>query len=168
MNNKIIVIKNNNGSCSILHPAPEMFDPNSRTRQALLENQINFKDDEEVLQFIINKDVPEGAAYRITTIDKLPSDKSFRNAWTDNFDTETVDVDIEKAKELHKNTLRALRSPILAKLDVDYMRADEAGNEELKKAIVEKKQALRDVTDLPLPEDVAQLKEFIPDILKNG
>ncbi len=45
------------------------------------------------LELIAENDVPVGLQWRITTSDKLPTDRMHRHAWTDDFDTETVDID---------------------------------------------------------------------------
>ena len=96
----------------------------------------------------------------------VPQDWTFRNAWKAvGLD---VQIDMPKAREIHKNKLRELRAPQLAALDVEYYRADEAGDAALKKQIVARKQALRDATADPriaaatTPE---QLKAVIPDVL---
>jgi hypothetical protein len=165
MINKKIIINNGDGSVAILHPAPEMFDSKSRTRKLLESKGVVFTSDEEVLQYIISKDVPVGKEHRIVDAAKLPSDRTFRDAWTDDFDTDTVDVDITKAKEIRKNHLRELRKPLLEALDIDFMRALEQGKSTI--SITSKKQALRDITKVSLPDDLEALKDFIPDILKN-
>lgn len=76
-----------------------------------------------------------------------PHDRTFRNAWK--FEDGWIVVDMEKARELHRNKLRELRKPKLEALDVEYQRADEAGNSAEKKKVAAKKQALRDVTSDP-------------------
>lgn len=53
-----------------------------------------------------------------------------------------IQVNIDKAKEITKDKLRAERTPLLEQLDVQYMRALEAGQDT--SAIVAKKQELRD------------------------
>lgn len=53
-----------------------------------------------------------------------------------------IQVNIDKAKEITKDKLRAERTPLLEELDVQYMRALEAGQDT--SAIVAKKQELRD------------------------
>lgn len=162
---KVIVVKNSDGSCAIIHPAKEMFDPQSKTRGLLASKGITFNSDEEVMQYIINKDVPKGQAYRVTDKANLPQDRTFRNAWTDQGLTETVDVDVKKAQEIHKDKLRELRTPKLAALDVEYMQALEKGTSTTE--IVAKKQALRDVTKTKLPTDLEKLKNHIPDCLED-
>lgn len=56
-------------------------------------------------------------------------------------------VNIDKAKEVWKEKIRTARKPVLEKLDVDYIRADESGGDTA--SIVADKQILRD-----LPEQV--------------
>lgn len=77
----------------------------------------------------------------------IPSDRTFRDAWTAM--GSSVAVDMIKAREIHKHTLRKMRAPKLADLDVAYMKADEDGNAVLKAQISAKKTALRDVTSDP-------------------
>ena len=51
-------------------------------------------------------------------------------------------VNINKAKDIWKDKIRTARKPKLEELDVQYMRAQEAGSDT--SAIVIKKQELRD------------------------
>lgn len=102
---------------------------------------------------------------RIITDDSLlPSDREFRNAWTDDNPTETVDIDIFKAQEIKKNIFRGLRKPLLEKLDIQFMQALEKGDDTAE--IITAKQELRDVTDVELPTNIEDLKTFIPKCLK--
>lgn len=55
-----------------------------------------------------------------------------------------IGINMNKAKEIHKDNLRAARKPILESLDVEYIRAVEQGLDV--SDIVTQKQALRDVT----------------------
>lgn len=59
-----------------------------------------------------------------------------------------IKVNIEKAQEITKDRLRAERAPLLASLDVDYMRATEQGDTAKQATIAAEKQRLRDVTKL--------------------
>lgn len=160
-----IVIFNEDGTCSILTPFIDMFNPASATYKLLLSSGIDLSTDEKIWEHIIKQAKIEDKNYRFVEEDRIPSDRSFRNAWTHVLDTDTVDVDIDKAKEIHKDTLRALRKPILEKLDIEYMIALEQGNIELQAEIKENKQELRDVTDLDMPNTPEELKDFIPEIL---
>jgi hypothetical protein len=55
-------------------------------------------------------------------------------------------IDIDKAKAITKDRLRAERAPLLAALDVAFQRALESGSDTA--AIVAEKQRLRDITSL--------------------
>jgi hypothetical protein len=58
-----------------------------------------------------------------------------------------ITIDITKAKEVWKDKIRAVRKPALEKLDLDFMKAQEAGSSTT--SIVADKNTLRD-----LPEQV--------------
>jgi len=94
----------------------------------------------------------------------LPPEKYFRPAWI--FKDGKIFFDMSKAKEIHKNKMRKIRKPVLEALDIEYIKANEANDEAKKLEIVAKKQKLRDITNLELPNDIEALKNFIPDILK--
>lgn len=165
---KIIVIKNNDGTCGITRPAPEMFDPASKTRELLASTGVTFNSDEEVLNYIISNAVPVGAEYRVTDMENLPSDRTFRNAWTDNNPTDTVDIDMNKARQIQMDVLRIARSTKLAALDVLYLKADEADNAADKSQIKALKQQLRDMPqtfDLSVYTTPEELKTAQPDYL---
>lgn len=55
-------------------------------------------------------------------------------------------INIDKAKEITKNRLRAERTPLLQEQDVAFQRALESGADTT--AIVAEKQRLRDITKL--------------------
>lgn len=57
-----------------------------------------------------------------------------------------IGINVDKAKDIHKDKIRAVRNPLLQEKDVEYMRAQEAGNTEKVAEIVVEKQALRDAT----------------------
>ena len=57
-----------------------------------------------------------------------------------------ITVNLSKAKEIKKDMLRADRAPLLEKLDIDYIKAMEQGQDTA--AIVAEKQKLRDITKL--------------------
>jgi hypothetical protein len=78
----------------------------------------------------------------------------------------SIRINIDKAKAIKLDQLRAERAPKLAALDFAFMRAVERGDLLAQASIAAEKQALRDVTKAPLPDDVASLKDFTPDILK--
>lgn len=78
----------------------------------------------------------------------------------------SIRINIDKAKAIKLDQFRAERAPKLAALDVAFVRALEQGDADAQARIAAEKQALRDVTKVALPDDVASLKDFKPDILK--
>ena len=45
--------------------APEMFDPESRTRQDLKNVGVDFLSDEEIIKWVANKDIPGSTPYEL-------------------------------------------------------------------------------------------------------
>lgn len=96
------------------------------------------------IEQVQSKDIPTGVKSYIVDAASLPEDDNdFFDAWeqTDGI----VTVNLEKAKEITKNRLRAERAPLLAAQDVLFQRALETGANT--SAIVAEKQRLRDVTN---------------------
>ena len=60
-----------------------------------------------------------------------------------------IKVNMTKARKIKRDQLRAERKPLLEQLDVEFMRAQEQGDQTKADEIAAKKQALRDVTDDP-------------------
>lgn len=75
----------------------------------------------------------------------LPVSREWRGAWTWTTDDPVIDICPDRAVEVTKERLRRERAPLLAELDVAYIRALEAGNPA---AVVAEKQRLRDITAL--------------------
>ena len=86
------------------------------------------------------KDVPSGLSYEIVDDSVIPTDRSFRNAWKQN--GKTIEIDMTKAKEIHKTNIRLARKEKLAELDIEFQKALETSSSTTD--IVSKKQALRD------------------------
>lgn len=119
---------------------------------------------EEALRIALEKVPAEAANVRVVDEAELPQDRTFRDAWT-------IDcgVDMAKAREIHRKKLREMRAPLMAALDVQYMRADEAGDTAAKSSISAKKQALRDVTNDPAIDQASspdELKGVLPQCLR--
>jgi len=76
-------------------------------------------------------------------------------------------VNPDKAKAIWKDKWREARKPLLATLDIEFMKAVELADTEKQAEIAAKKQALRDVTQTEIvgntPEEI---KSVWPDILK--
>ena len=115
---KVIIYTNELGGVSVCSPTGELSVEETKT-----------------------KDTPEGSI--IVDADTLPNaDNDFFDAWELN--DETVSVNIDKAKAITKDRLRAERTPLLAAQDVAFQRALEANGDTA--AIVAEKQRLRDIT----------------------
>lgn len=108
------------------------------------------------------KDVPAGVEYKI--VESVDIDNDYFNAYEFNAEL-GAKVNIEKAKAIHLDKFRATRASKLQKLDIDFMKAVEANDEEKKAEIIAAKQALRDVTLTTLPDDLAGIKATWPNIL---
>lgn len=87
------------------------------------------------------------------------SDRAFRDAWKLD-DQDAVAVDMEKAREIHRDRMRFARKPLLTALDVEYTKADEVRDQAAKDAIAAQRQALRDVTDDPTVDAAATPAEL--------
>jgi len=77
-------------------------------------------------------------------------------------------INLNKAREIHKDKMREARAPKLAALDVAFMRAVEQADTAKQAEIAAEKQALRDVTkdpDIAAASDVDALKAAWPAIL---
>jgi hypothetical protein len=107
------------------------------------------------------KDVPAGTPYAI--VDSLDIDHAYFDGYV--FDGGSAVVDISACKNIHLEKFRAARAPKLAALDVQFMRAVESGDSEKQAEVAAQKQALRDVTKTPLPDDLAGIKATWPSIL---
>jgi hypothetical protein len=108
------------------------------------------------------KDVPAGVEYAV--VDDLGDlDNEYFDAYE--YADLGISCNIDKAKSIHLDKFREARKPILSKLDVDYMKAIEVEDSVKASAIAVQKQELRDVTKLPLPDTLPEIKATWPDIL---
>jgi hypothetical protein len=76
-----------------------------------------------------------------------------------------ITINLDKAREIHKEKMREARAPKLAELDVAFMRAAEQADATKQSEIAAEKQALRDVTadpDIAAATDVDELKAVWP------
>lgn len=121
-----------------------------------------FPSGEIPLQGVIDKDVPS-KEYKVISIDDLP-DAYFRSAWLYDKDL-GITIDINSAKEIQRNKWREARNNKFPELDLAFMRAIETGDTIKQSEITSKKQSLRDVTLIPLPDDLTDIKATWPEIL---
>lgn len=136
-----LAVTRNDGGISIVIPT------NEATPELMLRDAL------KVAGYVSHREIDDS---------ELPQDRYFREAWMDNG---KLNIDPDKALEIKKDKLRALRAPKFSELDVSFMRAVEAGDSVLQVDIAKQKQVLRDVT-LNLPTDLEELKNFCPDCLK--
>lgn len=132
-------LKNSGGSFAILFPTGEL----------------SFEE-------TIAKDIPAGSSFKIVDmnnpaekaeIDKImltnTNNVSYWVAWDANLEDIAspiaFSINMEKAKECHTQYIRKFRDFELPKLDIEYQKADEAGDIALKATIAAKKQKLRDM-----------------------
>ncbi len=109
----------------------------------------------------INGDVRDASSLTV------PEDRTFRDAWQ--FAGDVIEVDMDKAKDIHRDALRRERGPLLAELDVDLMKALETGTDNSE--VVAAKNALRDVTDdakIAAAKTPEELKALTLDALVGG
>ena len=81
----------------------------------------------------------KGVSTYIVDKESVPSDRSFRGAWT--FDGTKFGTDMSKAREIHKENIRLARISKLKELDVQFQKAQESSSSTTD--IVAKKVALR-------------------------
>ena len=114
------------------------------------------------IDFVIENAIPKNTPYKIMEL--LNIDDDFFDAYE--FDEEVgAKINISKAKEIWLEHYRRARTPLLAALDVSFIRAVESGDTDLQKEIAAKKQALRDVTKTDLPNTLEEIKSTWPEIL---
>jgi hypothetical protein len=105
---------------------------------------------------------------RIVDSTEVPVDDHLRMAWKDNGTNVAIDMS-GKAQAVHRDHLRHLRKPKLGALDVEYMKALEAGDTVKCAEIAAKKQALRDCTTYSAIDAATtpeELKAAIPPIFQ--
>ncbi len=77
-------------------------------------------------------------------------------------------VNPDKAKAIWKNKWREARKPILASLDIEFMKAVETADTEKQAEIAALKQTLRDVTLTPIPGTTPEeIKSVWPEVLND-
>ena len=108
-----------------------------------------------VATYIVDKDGNQIDASTAT----VPANRDFRGAWS--LTGNVISEDLTKAKEIFADKVREARTPLLAALDTDFMKAQEASADTT--AIVASKQALRDApTAGDSATTIAELKAAWP------
>ena len=144
---KRIIYSNYDNKVSVIAPSPNF----GGSMDDLIKSIRSVNPDLENIEFFIVDEAD------------IPSDRTFRDAWRIN--AGSIDHDIETAKTIWRNKWREARAKLLEKLDIDMLRAI-GSNDGAKIAEIEaKKQALRDVTQIALPDDIDEIKAVWPEIL---
>ncbi len=166
---KKIIQNNGDGSCDITPVSSNYQHKYRRWTQSSGElfDNINAADitADHYARFVQWKDIPQGLDSRITDEANIPADRMFRNAWTDDNPTDTVDVDMSRARDIHMDNIRIERDKKLVLLEVDYIIADEQNDAVLKGEIAAQKQILRDLPttfDLTVATTPEELKNLWP------
>lgn len=84
--------------------------------------------------------------YKIFENDFGDLDPDYLSAYDIN--KKSIKINIEKVKEIKKDSLRRLRADKLKELDVKFMLALESGDRDGGNKVIEEKKKLRDITDL--------------------
>jgi hypothetical protein len=141
----VIIYTNSNGVISVVSPSP------------------SYKGTVEELAV---KTVPTGLTYFEIESVILPKDLTLELAWE--ICEDSVRVNPDKAKAIWKDKWREARKPLLASLDIEFMKAVETADTEKQAEIALKKQELRDVTNTPIlgttPEEI---KSVWPEVLND-
>lgn len=105
---------------------------------------------------------PQPVSYKVVAHSDVPTDRTYRNAWT--HDGTKFDHDMTKAKAIHLAHIRHVRTELLTELDKDWMRAMGQNKKSDVDAIETQRQALRDATaiDLSSATTIEQLKALWP------
>lgn len=159
MKQQIIVFKTLNGQCGIIYPQWEE-NPTISIEEHVMRGVIGFDElvkkgeaPKEAYDRIGEKALQAITPFRITTIDKIPKDRYFRNAWTDDNATTTVDIHLGKARAVHMNEIRKVRNDKFIELGFPTKL-----NEDLEMAIIPEaiRNKLRALRDLPETIDLSQ------------
>ena len=157
---KVIIYTNDEGWASVATPC---YPPDITAEQEL-----------QIAAWVQQKDVPplpDGSVRPsfIVNSSSLDGMNLFFEAWRLT-PSGTVTWHKPAADELKRKQFRALRKPLLEKLDVAFMRSLEDGDTAQVAEIGAKKKALRDVTliDLSQYDTPETLNAFIPEVLKEN
>lgn len=88
-------------------------------------------------------DRPQPVSWRVIDESVIPTDRTYRAAWMD--DGKKITHDMEKAKAIHADRLRAERKGLLDELDAQWMKAMGSKDEATADAVEAQRQVLRDV-----------------------
>lgn len=138
MTNQRIIFQNESGGVSVIIPTGELL-----------------------IEEVAKKDVPAGVPYEIVSVDDIPSDRTFRNAWK--LGDCCVEHDIDKCKELAHDKRRAKRAEEFAPHDEVIMKqipgVDAIDAEAKRQEIRDKYAAVQDAIDAA--ESLEEIKKAL-------
>lgn len=120
------------------------------TYRRILDENLHVVSDEQGRPMYEPK--PGIVSWRLVDRGAIPSDRRYRGAWTDDNPTETVDVHMDKARDIQMQHIRRARDNALAKLDIETLKGNDVQKE---------KQVLRDI-----PQNFDLTKAKTPEALK--
>ncbi len=165
---KVFVYRDDDGKAVIVYPMANMYNPNSKERQALTERGVTFETEDELNDYIAKQAIPSGKRYKTFNQEDLPADRYFRDAWVADIEN-NLEVDMNKAKDIHMSAIRKWRDEQLASLDGPSLRAIETQDADAIAEIFAEKQALRDIPqtiDLDVANTPEELKNIKPEGMK--
>jgi hypothetical protein len=127
-----------------------MPNPEDPTRVAVI-----YPTGELPIEELIRRHIDTTKPYQVMDATELPNqDGDYYEAWTmvsknGISDQYSVELDMVRAREIHRNKLREVRKSTLEALDIQFMRAVERGDIAKQQEIAAKKQQLRDITTDP-------------------
>jgi len=89
------------------------------------------------IEEIAEKDVPTGTPYTIVDVASIPTDRTFRNAWTSSGGA--IETDFTKAQDIAHEMRRTARSAEFAPLDIDVTIPDRSVKAEAERVAVRAK-----------------------------
>lgn len=104
---------------------------------------------------------PSGMRSRITNTSNLPTDRTFRDAWTDDLPGDQIDVDMPKARIIHEDLIRRMRDKKWDDFDKRYVEAERDS-----KPMSDLKAERSVLKDIPQNAQPAIDAATTPDILK--
>jgi hypothetical protein len=105
---------------------------------------------------------PDGIDPLICDLSDIPSDRTFRAAWTRDGAT-PVSVNMDQARGIAQASIRATRAPLLTALDVEFTRAQGSKDQATADAVEARRQTLRDA-----PADARIINAVDPAALKTA
>lgn len=134
-----------------------VYSQNDQTNKLAVVSSV----ESELQKTVLERVVPKGRPYAI--LDSLNLDNYFFDAYE--FKDDKIILNVSKAKEIHLNNFRKVRTSLLTDLDAQFLRALEYGGVEKQKEISVKKMVLRDITKTELPENPEEIKKVWPKVL---